>query len=438
MEIATVNHGSHPDVIKDAALANLKKEQARCAKALAQLGASTAWDDKARGWYSEQIAKHFGNLRRLSRSTSTGAKGQRWQVHHLLTSYSGRLCGFLGEFQAKQSSLAKAPTPAELDTFLQKTKVDQRIFSHAQVHVRSKPNGSKRAILAPALPIRAAQRHVSNVCTAPGHQSPFEYARAGRGRDKAILEIIRLIEEEGLTNFVQFDIKNYFTSVKPKHLKGLSIPKKVIQHSVLFNSRTILVATHGNTAEAEAARQGLPQGARLSGNLASSLLGRELCHFDGAKGIVSYVDDVLMGACDPTGANALAKAIKKRFDHLPGGPLSFKMLKTVNIEQGISFLGYYLRRAPGHGCHSVSVRPSHEAYVRLRKGIFRRLRSLGPNLEWDAAAMEAGQYRERWLQSFGLWKPDELELLDFAGRVDTYVDDFLNNVPAKIAPLLKT
>lgn len=221
-----------------------------------------------------------------------------------------------------------------------------------------------------------------------------------------------------------------------KHLKGAPLPRKVIEHSVFFNSGAILFHRTGDASEAEAARHGLPQGARLSGTIASSLLGRELRRLDGTRGIVTYVDDVLIGACDPAGAKTLAEAIKMRFGKLPGGPLSFKLIKTASAEGGFSFLGYWIRLIEKEGEPFVSVKPSHEAYQKLRKRTYKRLRQLGAKLDWDMGVKRASSYLERWLKTYSYWKPTEQEVDEISARVETYVSDYLSNVPLKIKPAL--
>lgn len=153
---------------------------------------------------------------------------------------------------------------------------------------------------------------------------------------------------------------------------------------------------------------------------------------------MTYVDDAVIGACDPAGAETLAEAIKMRFGNAPGGPLSFKFIKTVNAEQGFSFLGYWIRLISIAEERRMLVRPSHEAMAKLKSGVFRRLKELGPGLDWDTAAERARRYRVSWTRSFKLWEPNEVELSDISGIVDTYVDDYFNGYVGTLTPKLNS
>ena len=319
----------------------LEKRQASCARAMQKLASISSWESGDISWHAAQVGRHFKNLRRLaSKSNEGGPKAVRRLQDSILTGYSGRLCAFLQELHARGIKRIKPLSPKQLEQHLQSARPTTRIVEHAVIRTQNKANGDKRITLSPGRRIRTAQRLVGDVLEASGVANPFDYNRTGKGRDAAIAEIIRLVEEDGIRDFVVFDLEDHFMSVSTKHLKGVPLPKKVMRHSVFFNRHAILLHSNCNAAEAESARHGLPQGARVSGILASSLLGRELHQLDGAMGIVTYVDDGVIGACDPTGAKSLAEAIKLRFGKHPGGPLGFKKLDVRSIEQGFAFVGY--------------------------------------------------------------------------------------------------
>jgi hypothetical protein len=252
-----------------------------------------------------------------------------------------------------------------------------------------------------------------------------------------VKEVIRLIEN-GTGWFVQFDIKDFFSSVKPTHLhEKLPLPRQAIQHTLLFNRDAVLFSPKLTEAEAEAARQRLPAGARLSGKVAAMLLGRELRDLNGATGTVVYVDDGIIGCCDPAGAKCLVETLTARFCNYPGGPLSFKFIDVVTPEQGFSFLGYWIRRLTLAGAEQIVVRPSHEAKQKLRRRLFERLEKLGPSIKWDEAVERAQSYASRWRTQFPLWQPVESELFDFEAEIEGYVSDFLNGFTSKLTPKLE-
>jgi hypothetical protein len=407
-------------------------QRRRCARALAALASGAKWSSANRHWYACQIDRYYDDLatfeRRMAKPNERHTRGLR---HRLLTSYSGALCAFLQEAASRGIKHIKFQTPVELEKFLRSACPTKPLVEYAVIKTQTKANGVKRITLSPGPKVRTAQRLVSDVLAASGCVSPFDYCRAGEGRGAAIAELIRLVEEDDIRDFVVFDLQNYFTSVDASHLQGGPLPNKVIQHSVLFNRNAILLHTNCIAAEAEAARHGLPQGARVSGQLASTLLGRELHQLDGAMGVVAYVDDVVIGACDPTGAKSLAEAIKKRFGKHPGGPLGFKKLDVHSIEHGFAFLGYWLRLDQGSKPPKVSARPSHEAWGKFSRRLARRLGSLSSKPGWDEAVEVAHAYGKQWRKAFPLWKPGDAEIDEFEGKVEILVGDFLDGYPGK-------
>jgi hypothetical protein len=402
-------------------------------RALWALSAGPQWRSADRNWHACQIDRFFNDLhifkRRMAKPNQRNTRRLR---DHLLRSYSGRLCGFLQEAHRRGLKRVKPMSPLELDLFLRSARPTARIFETALIKTRIKANGEKRITLSPGPKVRTAQRLVGDVIEASDIANPFDYSCVGKGRDAAIAEIMRLVEEEGVRDFVVFDLQNYFTSVDANHLKGPLLPDKVIQHSVLYNRNALLLHHSHHAAEAEAARHGLPQGARVSGILASTLLGRELRQLDGAMGIVTYVDDGVIGACDPTGAKSLAEAIKKRLDNLPGGPLSFKKLDVQPVEFGFEFLGYWLRLDQWCEPAKVVARPSHQALCRFKRKLARKLASCSPKPDRDRGVQIALNYFEGWKAAYPLWQPEEAEICDMEAVVEIMASDVLRAVPSPL------
>jgi len=293
------------------------------------------------------------------------------------------------------------------------------------VSVQHKANGAKRIIMSPGPKVRCAQHHVGRVLGCWGINSPFEHNGKGLGQARAIKEIVRLIEDNGVRSFVHFDISNFFSSVKPNHMKGrFHLPRTVINNTVFFNRSVILFHHSMDVAETKAARQCLPTGARLSGFIASMLLGQELRKLSGAMGIVTFVDDGLIGACDPAGAKTLAQTLNQRLQKLYGGPLSFKYLNIVNVEEGFSFLGFWIRLITVDGAEKVLVKPSHESHVKLKRNLFRQLKALGQSATYDEQLARADEYLANWLRAKRPWIPTDLEIMDHQHRILEYVTDF--------------
>lgn len=409
--------------------------------ALDRLAAVSDWPETELNFRRALVARHHKRRRRLHLQIACGdTRAIRFQ-ERVLDSYAGRLCAWLEEVVPAGKASFPEPMPIKaLDALLKDCRPMRRVFECAKLHVQTKANGDKRRVISPGRKVRVAQRLVGHVLQAWPVTNPYEYNQRGRGRNAAVKNLIHLIEERELRHLVLFDVENFFASVKPSHLSWHPLPRQVMQHSVFFNRNAILLHDKGHGAEAKSARHGLPQGARLSGDIASSLLGRELCSLSGEKGTVTYVDDGVIGACDPAGAKDLAKALEMRFTNHSGGPLSFKHLTIIDVAEGFSFLGYWIRLIWADDKVQVVVRPSHEAKVRLKRGIFTRLKKIGAELDFDQAVKLAGEYGVRWRHSYSLWHPDEVALLEFEAEVDTYVDDFFcgyaKKIPLKVHPLL--
>lgn len=410
-------------------------KRATCGRTLRKLAAASDWSPNVTVWHAAQVDRFFDNLGTFERRMSKPKQHRTRRLRDcMFTSYSGALCAFLQEAHKRGLKHLKPLSPEQLEQHLRSALPTKRIFDHAVIMTQTKANGKKRITLSPGQKIRIANRLAADILEASGVANPFEFCRAGKGPHAAIAEIVRLAEEEGVRDFVVFDLENYFTSVDAKHLTGVPLPKRVMRHAVCFNRHVILLHSNINAAEVETARHGLPQGARASGIIASSLLGRELRQLDGAKGIVTFVDDGVLGACDPAGANSLAEATKLRLAKIPGGPLSFKRLDVVSIEQGFQFLGYYLRLDAMSEVPKVFIQPSHEARAKFRRRLMRKLGSISPKPDWDQASEVAHRYAKQWRQSFPLWKPSEAKLFEFEGMAESFADDFLSGFISKHGP----
>lgn len=419
------------------ALTEDQKLHARWYSGAARLAVASGWTTQETSWHFARVNQHASDLRRLKRLVQNGRRHAAFRLQdHILHSQSGRLCAFIDQYVLKAKSGKIRPlTVQQLDNRLASVRPDQQIFGSALVTSRKKADGKKRVIMSPDWKIRTAQRLVSRTLPCWNVQNDFDHNAPGRGTHTAVKEVIRQIKEEGITSFVLFDIKDFFSSVRPSHLKGrLPLPDRVMKHAVFFTRRALLVlANKLDMIEVEAARQCLPAGARLSGMIASSLLGWILHNLSGAKGLVTFVDDGLIGACDPAGANNLAEALKSRLSQHPGGPLYLKHLSVVDAHQGFPFLGYWIKIHSDTfvGTETVVVRPSHAAKNKMKRNLFRRLRVLGKSAGYDALVEVAHTYRVNWLSSFPLWNPSEEELFDLEGEVETYVVDYLDGYEGK-------
>ncbi|HEX4737387.1 MAG TPA: reverse transcriptase domain-containing protein [Allosphingosinicella sp.] len=378
---------------------------------------------------------HFGRLEKLRRHREGERREAELKLQSaILRGFGGRFCAVIREHHLQTPT---APVSfAELQARAQHLDLFRKCGEVSVVHLQRKHDGSCRVVTSPSRSIRCRQRLLGQVLNARFGEPSDEFNIAGKGRDAAVLRVKNMIEQEGARAIVAFDIEDYFPSVKPKHLGWVRIPTPVLNHTLFFNRRATLFKK-GPTGKAEAARQGLSQGASASGKIASALLGRELRHVTGDLGKVIYVDDGIIGACAPPDANAIAKTLAKRMAELNGGPLSFRYLKCLDVQQGFSFLGYWFRVAVDSNDAQVTLTPSHTAFVRCRQRLFARLKKMQP--EWDAAEAIAEEHVKAWRRAFSLWLPDSVEEVDLNARVLSWLDDWFHGCTKKPGkPLLGT
>ncbi|WP_369026388.1 reverse transcriptase domain-containing protein [Qipengyuania sp. RANM35] len=307
-----------------------------------------------------------------------------------------------------------------------------------KVHAIRKSNGKKRVITSPGQRTRAAQKTLAMLLQARRIVSPYEFNLESKGANAAMLEIERLIIEEGRSWFVVFDFADFFSSVRPKHLEGFRLPKEVLKSVVYFNREATLTRSVNNITKltlggkCDPARRGMPQGAMSSGILANALLGRELRQLSGDLGIVTYVDDGVIGVRTQPEAKEVARALEKRFVNLNGGPIHFKHINIRDAREGFAYLGYWVRIVFRDGEPQVRFTPSHQSKNNFRRELFRRLLMKGPGLSWDEALEELVSYRQNWVAQKPLWRPSKHKRVEFEIETEIWVDDFFNGFTEKL------
>lgn len=409
--------------------------------ALKRLANASGWADTEYHWFSRLLRNFAKSQHKLRLRAEAGRVHEAYRLQdHTLNSLAAAVSVTLDRVVPRCRDKQPVPlSPSDLEKKARAIRPTRRIFGHARALKKSKADGSHRIVLSPDWKIRAAQDLVSEVLECWGLTSPFDFNVSGRGHTAAVLEVKRQIVEDGARHFVQFDCKNHFSSVKPPHLKGLPIPRQVTMHTAFYNGRVILLHPSMGAVEVKAARQGLPAGARLSGTLAATLLGREIRNLCGEMGKpVMFVDDVIIGGCDPSGAKYLAEALEDWFSHHPGGPLNFKFIRVVSACEGFEFLGYWIRLVPGQEIgQKVILQPSHQAKSRFRQRLFEKLGNLGKKSSHDDLLARATTYLENWRASFPLWEPSEAQLAILGDEVYCWVFDWLSGMTKKF-PIGKT
>lgn len=424
----------------DARIVAIEDYRKSCLRALLRQAKASEWPKDCVQFLERQVHVHASALRKIVRlrQSGQGCEADR-KSRVVLRSFSCRLCGLLDQFVLHKG----AAEPLErlewekLESLIKTSPLTGADPDPCRIFYTTKANGEPRIITSPGLKTRAAQRSLAVVLLANGIGNPFEYNCKGKGGIAALNKIRNAIIEDELCWFVVFDLANYFTSVKPQHLNGFSIPKEVKRSVVFHNQHATLTQMHKPLTslsiggKCHPARRGIPQGAVTSGILASALLGRELRHLSEDLGIVTYVDDGVIGARSQPEAEEAARALEKRFAKLNGGPIHFKYVMVRDASKGFAFLGYWVQRIETDSGIRVRFTPSHQSKVRFQRELHKRLQKKGPDLTWDEGLDLMRDYRRHWVAQKALWMPSESEWRDFEDETMIWVDDFFNGCTQK-------
>ena len=399
----------------------------RCEKALAEQATISGWDSdlvtRQKGWIKEH-AKKCHSLRILSK---LGQNDEAIQLQaKILSSFAARFSAKL--YETKYGKKAKKVISPVAWSYYE-NQVDRIPLKAGgsgccYVHLAVKSNGQKRWLNEPWTRTRQAQRALANVLAARLPLNDSEYNMKGKGRDAAVAEIKRLIEANGVKTFIVFDLANYFSSVRPEHLQWLKLPKQVLEHTVFFNHKAVQFTQKDLLNKTKPARLGLPQGAMVSGIIASALLKREICRLDGVLGEVTYVDDGVLSVASTSQAHKIAQVLQMQFAKLPGGPISFKKIDVRDISEGFEFLGYWIQKTGGTDDGTLVVIPSHPSKMKFKKNLYSRFRKEGPTLDYGKAEDVFEQYFKRWRNSFAHWTPNPEELDYTKGQLECWIGDF--------------
>ena len=401
--------------------------KARCAKALTEQAHVSEWESKHVQWLRAKIEEFAKDCHKLRKFSAVGKHKDAIKLQsRILAGFPARLCGKLYESKFGKHA-AKKPASvswSEYERQVNRIALKSGNADPCKVFAVAKGKGGIRWLNAPGRRTRQGQRALANVLLARFPLNDAEYNSKGKGREAAVAEIIRQIEEDKVTTFIVFDIANFFSSVRPNHLQWIALPKQVLEQVVFFNNTAVQFVQKGMLDKTKPARLGLPQGAMVSGILASALLRRELCLLDGELGKVTYCDDGVIGVSSPAQAHKIVNALQKRFANLDGGPICFKKIEVRDISQGFEFLGYWIQKTGGTDDGTLVVVPSHPSKMKFKKNLYSRFRKEGPTLDYGKAEDVFEQYFKRWRNSFAHWTPNPEELDYTKGQLECWIGDF--------------
>lgn len=370
------------------------------------------------------VRRYDRDVRRLHRLNSQGLPGDRIhrERNRLFKSFAARACGELRRIQQSRKKGMNVPTISweQFEADVRRSPLLTGKSDLAQIFPVKKASGGIRMITNPGPRSRAAHYQAANILVAAGLTNPAEFNCAKKGREKALAALHDLVLQ-GCYYFVDFDVQNNFSSVRPNHLTELKLPRQVTD--AVFMTRVGLTIYNG--VKAKSAPHGLPQGAPASAVIASALLGREICQIGGVLATVAYQDGGLIGASGHCEAAGVAKALEQRLAKLSGGPMKLKYVEVRDVRDGLEFLRYWIRAIEVGGELQVHFSPSHASLKKFKRSLFSKLAKGNAKPSYDQAIAVLEAYRSKWLKNFALWAPDEFEMETFLGITECWVDDFL-------------
>src|SRR5665213_308162 len=323
-----------------------------------------------------------------------------------------------------------------------------------------KPKGGLRLIRSEG-PRRTARRlvirdmlHVMKV------DSDIDYSRRGAGGERAFVGQVCKSIDGGLRWWWTPDIKSYFASLRPGHLKWLPLTRLLVKNDV-FTPRCAKVrviipkdvkkvlhalrkqysSLHVNTISdlisftVQKVRLGLPEGSTLSPLIARGFVGRELRTLFGSPGIArsSFMDDLAIGTRSRKNIDAAVTVLTERFLSHPAGPIELHPVKPTDavawVKGGneIELLGYKLQPGAAHGANKVHVKPGPRRTNRFKVKLGERLKKADKSLEPYDVGLD---YWRHWYQSQQAWTkvPGYSELVSEIITL-SYIDDCIHGNP---------
>lgn len=332
-----------------------------------------------------------------------------------------------------------------------------------------KPKGGLRLIRSEG-PRRTARRLVIRDMLHVMHvDSEIDYSRKGAGGERAFVGQVCKSIDGGLRWWWTPDIKNYFASLRPGHLKWLPLTRLLVKNDV-FTPRCAKVrviipkdvkkvlhalrkqypSLHVNTISemisftVQTVRLGLPEGSTLSPLLARGFVGRELRTLFGSPGVArsSFMDDLAIGARSRKKIQTAVIALTERLASHPAGPIELHPLKPLDAlgwakgGNEIELLGYRLQPGAGYGENNVHVKPGARRLRRFRAKLREKLKNADQSLEPYDVGLD---YWHQWFQSQQAWTKVPRYSKQLSENITlSYIDDYLHGVPmGKNAILLK-
>lgn len=351
----------------------------------------------ADGVVRHHFSKFSRDMKALHRATRCGSKAQVDGRRRMLeVSFSARFVALLASYPRRRSPITLIRAKAMA------AEVNLRHWSGEPIRQTDRPKGGGgiRSTLSFGPRTRAAAYLADAFNLVRFGPNEYEFSRRGRGRDAAIRETLKSVQNGGVRQLVQADVTNFYSSINHSCLKTLTgLPKSIIENHLIIPPDAHIIHSYGNTyAQDQSVRAGLPQGSRPSARLAGQVIKSILTGFDVPLAL-AHGDDLIVGLRRGDDPDTVISALARAFAGHPAGPFSLKTLKVHEPGQGHDFLGYeFVWNKRKYGGY-MRARSSPKAEMKVRRRVAAKIAPYPRNAQYDAFIPEL----ERWAKGYGAW-----------------------------------
>lgn len=367
---------------------------------------------------------------------------------------------FRGRLSCVLRSVAKLKRPWEAGRIVRAAKrLDPLKELREPVNVRFLPHhlGKTRPIALPGTIRRATSLLVRDTLQVMGIEGQFDFARAGAGGEKALVQRVCKDTVAGKTFWSMPDVTAFYLSLRPGHFKKLPINDSLIRNVAFLSESTkfriawnlrdfssvrsylaglgvvVPEPTPSNRYPIQKAiikvvRQGLYQGSVLSPLMARWFLSTVAKHaLPPAVSFHTWVDNIALGGTSYSEVSAALCSLSHELELHSAGPV---FLHDTEIEElrKLFLLGYAFRPGHGFGSNPIHVKPGPKRIERFRSRLDRKLTKAQANVRPFEQVADA--YARRWFGSQGGWtKVPALSKWACRNITQTYVADFLLGIP---------
>jgi hypothetical protein len=269
-----------------------------------------------------------------------------------------------------------------------------------RVRLIAKPDGRKRIVAAFGLATRAGQRFALDLMRTQWGDSQYEYARAGRGREAAIQEVLNAVQERNVQCIAEADVSGFFPSISRKALRqSRLLPKAVLKNFVLMDGMETILPHDIDTISGNFPRDGIWQGAISSPYVASKLIEPALSALRGRLGLI-YSDNLTIGGATKAEAEMRMDTLASALTKHPAGGFQLRGRRVTSVGGNHDILGYRASRTSPFFGGQAKTKPSRRAINRCERKLLAALIPASSDRYEDWTH----EWAEEWPRQFPSWE----------------------------------